>query len=460
MEMEADTSSGGRAGKRGSNSIGGGPSSKNARAAASGGNGGAGGGGGDTTVIQAAIERPIRQSTAFFHFKRRLRYFFNNAQLSSGWLGATESFPYTYSLDGFYEIPHNHIGWFINPHEDGIVNNFNGYKVNFAKWGITSIEALTIREVNPTATEITYEPASNITPSFQIWHHEQLPPFRNRYWDIRRNGAIDVETDDPDCSSTRVAMNAVEAEARESNLPQVIMGVTPRPQSGPDGRPAFIPAGSPWLINKYAETLMPGGPGYSCECEVDGQWRRLRGAMRSPLTQSTTVDSTHHRWDMDYRCPSWAVTINDTNVQMNYAPPQQDFLGRDKQQNGFYYRSGATSEDMTVRQTPNLPVFIRFTPTSANMLGSETSQILEPILMKAYIDIETEIGIEASYESIFPGQGITGGRINENQWSYRNSLTYYEGCTEMVGPGKKAQKKYMDKQPINEIREKYTVVRD
>lgn len=407
--------------------------------------GAAGQTGADTVVVNAPLERPIHIPTVTMMFSRRMRYYINNTQITKSWVQSTQEFPFQYTIDGFYELPINHVAFFMTGHESGVVGNFNAWKIHYADWTINSIQALTIKENNPAANAITYEPASNITPSFQIWQHDCLPPNKNRYWDIARDGAISVLADTPDATSVKVATQAAKAEAYEANLPQIVFGVDPR-NSTDWGTTTFMDlAGENWLINRHAHTINPGGQPYSGTCQIEPCWRRLRAAMQDPGGVQLTQDLNLHDWNKQYWTPKYEVYLNsdDSNKRDVCAiQPQYDFVGRDKVENMWYYRDASSGEDLTRKLRPNTPVFIRFEPlTSAQ--EPDDSNILNPILMKAYVDISTEMAVECSYEAMFMAQ--QSGRLNESMWAARCSPFQYTAGEQMDPTGPREMEKIRNK---------------
>lgn len=369
-------------------------------------------------MAQPDIDSNYLKPTVTFLFKRKMRFTFVNALVRPDVFLNTAADGRVRMHPGFFEIPTNNMALYIDGHQASMIYNFNAYRILGVKACITKLQTITLREILPAPPAATvYESASNITSSFQHFTGENVPPYRNRHYVYNVTGVVNAADIDP--SPDAVVFASARAESVEFPLPLCQFAAINHEATTRPANPELNGETVAW--NRYTTEINVSNEPYELPVYPIEVWRRLRMTWIGELVvPPTTV--VHTTWYDQYPYQQRQTNLDDTRSLSIW--PGYDFVGLDyRQTNPSYYRH--PYQPHAKLDTPNnWGNFIRATPISSSVGHAPNQNEYPPIPMKYYVDVETTIGIEASYGGLFPGTGA--GRVDNIPMYSRSDAQVYE----------------------------------
>ncbi len=170
-------------------------------------------------LVTSTIRYPLSMPTGIFNTERRMRFTFYSTA-SWAWMQIAGSQAMWYSKSNFFEIPHNHMSFYV-PYvvaNDIFSSSASKVRVKNCSWKIEKMTARTFNEVNPAATNIYYQTIGTIQPSYEILQNANIQPtYRRRMW-----GASMSAEKTADNTSLKVQTQCESAESMPVSLPSVI----------------------------------------------------------------------------------------------------------------------------------------------------------------------------------------------------------------------------------------------
>lgn len=144
-----------------------------------------------------------------------MRFSFVNAVQSTAWVAQPDTGLYSYASD-FFEIPHNHMGFYLPGNYNNLLASTSGYKINHCKWEIDNIQFINLTET-VTGAPAPLNTAGNFAPTIDIFMNSAVEPnYRQRIWDYDIVGNQRATVDN---SSTKIDTICGVAESETMGLP-------------------------------------------------------------------------------------------------------------------------------------------------------------------------------------------------------------------------------------------------
>lgn len=370
-------------------------------------------------MVRANFFKAIGQPNVTLHFKHRSRWLFAN--LHDNELNYTTTGTYNAFQSNWFEIPQNHMGFYITAAENSLLQNCAAWKINHASWKINAMDFVALNEVNPSATAPYYHISGNNAPMIETMCSTTLDiPWRVRYWNYIN--ATDGARSTPDNTASGVTNRADIARKQPERLPLITFGY---PLNGITSLASDVPnaARTPdWY--DYVETrTLESEIGH--QCNIFPHWRRTRE--RGQDLGPTQSDVAYERF---YAPP----TVLETGIVQSTKPlhprhqfgsiadPRGDFVGYDLRDRTLYYRDGRHGGGTFENEFENTNYFLRPRGPPRELIANNP---LLNIPMTFIIDIETNMNVDLSYT--WAAMDNNGGALyNGNQkYLYRSGPEEY-----------------------------------
>lgn len=365
-----------------------------------------------------------------FDVKRNLRFSFINSV--EGYVINPAGDIAQWGTD-FFEIPHNHMGFYLPPHIAQLVGFTTAYKINSANWHIANLQFIAAQENIPPAQNppTTFEMQGNANFTIDTLQNPSVQPNnRMRIWAYDGYGR---QRADADNGAGRINTTCNLAEYQTMALP-LIQFNTKAPTST---TVPVTPAMYRWCRNHKLDSKI------GATCNVIKGWRRNSpgtdqlpaanwpGTQGIPWTQETTEGLN---------------VLNFANLPVNYANTNNvnivgsDIIGSDCKVRRYTYRTGHGNE--IYAHNPDFFIRIRDPPRWGNgaNAGSNNTSPANQLAVKCVIDIETSINITCTMDQTSGEQiAATGLGWNDIRWMDKTWDNYnipdLSGATIVVNPG-------------------------
>lgn len=374
----------------------------------SGNSSGEGGGGPTDVIVGPLIDRPITVDYTTLTFDHEYTFTFvnpsygvitpglsNNSTLWQWYYnGSTPTTATKFGCrPGLFEIPYNHLGFYLDGHEAGIVDNFNAYRLKHASFEIMQAEAVTFQfqDATPTAR---FTPSSNVAPGIQICrNYYREPPQRTRNYVYDYYGIADDITT-PDNSSSTVNVMTNQASQYMAALPVVCWGTTVTAGT----QAANQLSSAPMRRDRIMEQFNHGCPPIKHEANLISGWRRGYEVPYNPTVNRVT--------SIDKYGPSNDQTNLIAHVAIPGLPPLTDFVGRCNTDTDWSYRHDMGQKDEDYKTDINYGFYITSDyQTGMNVGDGAGNDVGSALVMKYKIKVCSKVVIDCKYGSDFSNAG-------------------------------------------------------
>lgn len=362
----------------------------------------------DTQVIpRALLPEPS------FKVTRNLRLSFVNAVQSRLWANTASASSYA---SDFFEIPHNHIGFWIPNRAAGMMSTASAYKFSNPKWSIRKVTMCnsTLQKATPVDTFLV---SGNTAPSFDTLYDTSVEPSRRtRIW--MYDAAGNKRTSLPDANSAaRITDMANRAEYSIAGLPLIQF-------DEPVANMTIPPAWHRYVRNHTLDSTI------SCTPKYFGGWRRNCYDTSRQFNAAAPLDMMVPFAAGDTRPFVTTGTVSTSQNANTFI--QSDWLGEDSKWPHFYYRSGQTNQRYQ-EQNVNSNYFIRvrdFPKVGSGDAGGSDFTTFDQqnhVYMSLVLDITTEIDVELDYKDQTAGSFQWDSAYNQPLWWTRSVPAYNVG---------------------------------
>lgn len=338
-----------------------------------------------------------------FHVSRNLRFSFINSVEDNAWstTGAGTSYTASYGSD-FFEIPHNHTGFYLPVIVQKMMSTFTGYKISNPSWSIKNLQFLAAQEnITPGSTPPqTFEMQGNANFTIDTLYNPAVePPGRLRLWQYdgygrQRASAIN--------SPVYISQTCGRAENTTEPLP-LIQWQAPSTTATFSGR---VPAMYRWCRNHKLDAKI------GCSPKFIGGWRRRCPALNTfwegGVVGSWPINPASLIYDAPQTVnsrllPAW----NGTTETTSEAGIRGDIIGGDSKDRKYSYFSDNQS---TMINTINPNYYMRIRDPArwgtGATAGSSNADPASQLAVKCVIDIETHIDITGTLDCMNPNDDI------------------------------------------------------
>lgn len=354
-----------------------------------------------------SVSMPKRMPNLQSTVVRVLRFSFVNSTEDTGFTAGEGVWS---QASDFFEIPQNHLGFYLPGAFMQMMRYMPYYKISNAGWRITNLQFIAAQETIPPSTTppISFEVQGNVNFTVDTLKYPPVQSSgRKRFWTYDGYGRQRSEFNN---SSIMAAQRAARAENETMALPVIQWD-----EWGPTGvEPKPFPTYRYTKNHKLDSSI-------GNECQVIGGWRRNVAAGHTPVSNYAYSEAiyngaadvmTEARSSMPLHTRARGAGAGEiANITAMY----NDLIGSDAKTRQFTYHN---EYDGTLIKKINPDFFIRIRdPPRWGVGATAGSQNDEPasiLAIKCVIDIETHIDFDIKTEVIQPNDETI------DQWTHND----------------------------------------
>lgn len=363
-----------------------------------------------------------------FSCKRNMRFSFINSVEDTSWSvsGTNPNYTLQFGSD-FFEIPHNHMCFYLPPNVQGFVGAANAYKIRNPSWRISNLQFIAAQEnvVPGTTPPQTFEMQGNANFTIDTLYNPSVqPPGRLRIYNYDGYGRQRAGI-----GNTAATVNGfcANAESGTQALPLVQWQAPANAASDTFSTPQMYR----WCRNHKLDSKI------GCSPKFISGWRR-------------TIPAQNQAWNSIPVASPWPDA--DAPVENSAAPKaykalpawssiasslSNDIIGSDCKDRHYTYYDN--SKDKLVQHVnPDFFMRIRDPPRwgTGATAGSNNNDPASQLAIKCVVDIETDIDIELTLDCL--NNDVAANVHNDNRWMSRNFSVYapmFYSTTVVTNPG-------------------------